>query len=308
MLFAAIAQQCGRELPSATIYHAPTIAALAALLEQPALPRFSPIVQIKPGTQFPPVLVAHGLTGRAQFFNLARHIQTERPIYGIQAKGLDGMEEPLDRIEDMATHCLDSIRQLQPHGPYLWIGYSFGGLVALEIAQRLLQDGETIGLLVLVDAYPHPRFLSPGQRMRLMVRRAIRQVSEVNGRSVGEGISYLIRGLRNRLRAPEASGGYSPGVAHLSLAHTTKRIKGKAYVALSRYRPQFYGGKIRFVKSEGDRYFPGDPVGVWANLAIEFQVDLVRGAHLDMVTTRHEELASILTRYLQETCAPESNR
>jgi thioesterase domain-containing protein len=56
---------------------------------------------MKAGAEHPPVFIAHGLPGSVQF-ELAKHIPTGHPIYGIQAKGVDGMEEPFDRIEDMA--------------------------------------------------------------------------------------------------------------------------------------------------------------------------------------------------------------
>lgn len=301
MLFAEIAQECGRELPSATIYHTPTIAALARLLEQPTLPRFSPFVQMKAGHEKPPILIAHGLEGSAQFFKLAKHIRTGHAIYGIQAMGLDGMEEPFDRIEDMATYYLDSIKELQPHGPYILIGYSFGGLVALEMAQRLSQDGENVGLLALVDAYPYPRFLSAGQRLRLIVQRARRHIFEMKQLPARGATSYFVRGLQRRVRIAgvHSAGTPLPERSRLTLAQTIPRVKDKAYVALARYQPKFYGGKIKFVKSESDTYFPGDPVAVWANLAAEFEVEIVPGTHLNMVTTNFEGLAAVLTRYVR---------
>ena len=58
--------------------------------------------------------------------------------YGIQAKGVDGLEEPFDRVEDLAAFYLRSLSEIQPHGPYLLVGYCFEGLVALEMAHSLL--------------------------------------------------------------------------------------------------------------------------------------------------------------------------
>ena len=78
-------------------------------------------------------------------------------------------------------------------------------------------------------------------------------------------------------------------------------MKAKAYAALANYRPRTYGGKIKFVKSEGDTFFPGNPVPVWADLAPHLEVETVPGNHLDMVTTQFGSLAAVLTRYLQET-------
>src|SRR5450432_576453 len=71
LLFAEIAREFGRELPSSTLYYAPTIAALASLLEQPMLPRFSPLVRVKAGDENPPIFIVHGLAGTVPFFDLA---------------------------------------------------------------------------------------------------------------------------------------------------------------------------------------------------------------------------------------------
>src|SRR5579862_5035730 len=141
-LFNRIAQVCGRELPPAMIYHASTIAALASVLEQPNAPQIPALVQLKNGLA-PAVFITHGLGGSVMdFFQVIRHVSTRHAIYGMQAKGIDGVEDPLSRIEDMAQYSLAAVRQLQPRGPYLLIGFSLGGLVALEIAQQLRSSSE----------------------------------------------------------------------------------------------------------------------------------------------------------------------
>ena len=188
-LFNEIAKACGRELPPVTIYQAPTITALAALLDQPTTSRFPPLVLMKAGTEQPPVFLAHGLGGSVMdFFQPVKYIQTEHPIYGLQAKGIDGVDEPFERIEDMAQFHLDAIRELQPHGPYLLIGYSLGGLVALEMAHVLSAMGEKVGLLAMLDAYPHMSHLSLGQRLRIRARRARRGLQFVG--DLGGSASY----------------------------------------------------------------------------------------------------------------------
>ena len=178
---------CGRELPPVTIYCAPTIAALAAVLEQPADLRFPPLVLLKDGSAEPPLFITHGLGGSViDFFQVVKHIRTPHPIQGMQAKGIDGTEEPFDRIEDMAQFYLDAIRQVQPHGPYLLAGYSLGGLVTLEMAQRLTAVGEKVALLAMLDSYPDIRYLSLAQRTRLLTRLATRRATTAMKLPVGE--------------------------------------------------------------------------------------------------------------------------
>ncbi len=300
-IFAEIAQVFNRQLPSVTITHAPTIAALAALLEQPALPAFPPLVKLKSGGERTPIFIAHGLDGRARFQGLAKLMGTEHAIYGFQAKGLDGLEEPLERIEDMAALYLKAVCELQPVGPYILVGYSFGGLITLEMAQSLAKAGKEVALLALVDAYPHPRYLSAGPRLRLMVRRTWRHISEMSHRPPREAISYFVQGLERRLHleGDRKRNLLPPETSPLSYARTTLRVKEGAYVAYGRYRPRFYRGKISFVRAASNAYFPDNPAAIWGKLAEEFEVETVPGDHLDMITSGFEDLAAALTHYLR---------
>lgn len=280
-LFHEIALACGRELPPVMIYHAPTIAALAALLEQPTTPRVPPLVQLKSGSGQPPVFIAHGLGGSVMdFYQIVKHIQTPHAIHGMQAKGIDGVEEPFDRIEDMARYSLDAVRQLQPHGPYLLIGFSLGGLVTLEMAQQLIAEGETIGLLAMLDSYPHVSQLTRGQRARLSTRQTWRRVAR-------------------KLQWLGVSPPYQTTV-EVSPSPALQHFRDISYLALERYQPRFYPGKINFVRAAIPTDFPADPVAVWSNLAQELELNTVPGDHLGIMTTHFESLASVISGYLRE--------
>src|SRR5271167_2537283 len=210
-LFNEIARTCNRELPPVTIYCAPTIAALAAVLEQPADLRFPPLVLLKDGSAEPPLFITHGLGGSViDFFQVVKHIRTPQSIQGMQAKGIDGREEPFDRIEDMAQFYLDAIRQVQPHGPYLLAGYSLGGLVTLEMAQQLIANGEKVALLAMLDSYPDIRYLSLAQRARLVTRLTTRRTTTAMKLPVGEALSLIVRPSGRRSLAPSLS--YQPPV------------------------------------------------------------------------------------------------
>ncbi len=277
-LFDEISRALGRDLPPVLIYHASTVSALAALLEEPSAPSVPALVQLKSGTSNPPVFITHGLGGTVMdFFQVLKHIHTPRAIYGMQARGIDGVAEPLDSIEEMARYSLQAVRAVQPHGPYLLIGYSLGGLVILEMAQQLAAKGEKVALLAMLDSYPHMRRLSTKQRIRLAVQQ----------------MRYRISGGRSLYAILQSMNG-----ARLSL--TMQRFRDSAYVALERYQPKFYPGTIRFVRAAIPKDFPADPAAVWGHLAGEFVVETVPGDHLGIMTTHYEELANVLSRYLSE--------
>jgi len=297
-LFNEIARACGRDLPPVTIYFAPTIAALAAVLEQPADLRFPPLVLLKEGSAEPPLFITHGLGGSViDFFQVVKHIRTPHAIQGMQAKGVDGTEEPFDRIEDMAQFYLDAIRQVQPHGPYLLAGYSLGGLVAFEMAQRLTADGQKVALLAMLDSYPDIRYLSLAQRARLVTRLATRRATTAMKLPVRDALSLIVRPSRRGSLAPRVS--YQPPV-DVSLSPAMQRGRESSYLALTRYKPRFYAGKIRFIRAAIPTDFPADPAAVWAHLANQFEVETVPGDHLGIMSAHYEKLAAAISRYVVE--------
>jgi thioesterase domain-containing protein len=268
-------------------YQAPTIVDLAALLDEASPPRPSVLVPLKAGTKNPPVFMVPGLDGNImEFVELLRHIGSPHPAYGMQARGMDGIAEPFERVEDMAQFYFEAIQEVQPRGPYLLIGYSFGGLVTLEIARRLSEKGEKVALLALLESYPHRRRLPMGQRMRLHIHRAKNRASRV------------VRGVHG---GPKNQPGFRP-----SLSAAMQRVHDSSSLALERYRPLFYSGKIKFVSQECKKfstdnpYAVYNPTAVWGHLAREFEIETVPGDHLGIIMTHFESLASVLSRYLEE--------
>ena len=299
-LFNEIAKACGRELPPVTIYHAPTIAALSDLLEQATAPRLPALVLLKPGTQNSPVFITHGLGGSVMdFYQVVKRMSIPNAIYGMQAKGIDGVEEPFDRIEDMARFYLDALRNLQPHGPYFLIGYSLGGLVTFEMAQQLLKAGEKVSLLAMLDSYPNIRYLRVAQQVRLIGRLIARHASMVLRLPPGEAVSYLLRPSERRQHVP----GDHTGQARFqspSVSPVMQRVRDCAYTALRRYQPTPYSGKINFVRAQVVTDFPYDPAAAWRSLADEIVVETVAGDHLEIMTTHYGQLASVLSRFVNE--------
>jgi thioesterase domain-containing protein len=290
-LFAEIAQEFGQNLHPATICRAPTIAALATLLATPQA--HAPLVLLKPGAEGPPVFMTHGIGSSViDLVPLARRMQLSQPIYGMEARGNDSREEPLDCVEDMAQFFLDPIRQLQPRGPYFLIGYSLGGLVTLEMAQRLSAAGDKVALLAMLDSYPDRHQLSFGQHARLALRLAKQRVT-----SRMRGSGHLHRSGVGKDGGANASD--QPQFDE-STARALQRMKDSQYRALRSYRPRFYDGRVKFVRAAISSYFPEDPVAVWAHLVRDLEVETVPGDHVEMLTTQVETLALVVRHYIEE--------
>lgn len=137
-----------------------------------------PLVLLKTGRDGPALFIVTGLGGTAaDVFSLARNMRCSNPVYALQARGLDGAEVPLEHVRDLAQYYLAAVQAQQPEGPYLLAGYSFGGLVALEMAQLLVQAGQRPALLAFLESYPHPRYWPRSVRSTIVARIACTRLS-----------------------------------------------------------------------------------------------------------------------------------
>ncbi|MGC1201565.1 MAG: alpha/beta fold hydrolase [Candidatus Acidiferrales bacterium] len=309
-LVAAIKQLSGRDVPPFILYHAPTIAALADYLAQSVPPRFSPLVPLRSGSRLPPVFMAHGIGSSViDFLPLLKHLQTDRPIYGMQACGSDGVDAPLDSIEAMARYNLQAVTLVQPKGPYFLIGYSFGGLVALEMAQQLSAAGEKIALLAMLDAYPPPRSMPAKQRVRLFGNQLARHVSIIKKLRVRESLAYVFHDSERRLYdSVDLSTNHrrrleAPPDLPLTLAML--RMRQAASLALLHYRPRFYQGDAKFVSPEIKSVFPDNPAAIWQGLLGSFDLQTVPGNHDGMLNVHAAALAFVLSAYLRDAGSPQ---
>ena len=275
-LFREIARTTGLEMPSVVIYDAPTIGKLSILLTSGQVPRCPPLLLAKSGTENPPVFLAHGIRGDAlQLYYLMQSLQIRNSLYATQASGIDGLQEPLDRVDAMADIYFQAIRHLQSQGPYFLIGYSFGGLVMMEVAQRLLAIGEQIGLLTMLDSYPHRKHLSQAQRLTTLMNIARH------------------RFFHNRIHARPFE-----KHANSTMQFARKRIYRGELLALKRYQPKFYPGKVNFVRAGVVSFFPKDPSQVWSHLARRFELETVPCDHTGLITTHHTAVAKLLNSQL----------
>ena len=199
-LFARLRKVFGREMPLATIFQAPTIEGLARLLRQEGWSSpFSSLVPIRPLGSKPPLYCIHAGGGNVIFYmDLARHLGTDQPVYGLQAQGMDGKRSRAERLEDMSAAYIKEIREFQPEGPYHIGGASYGGLIAFEMAQQLVREGQPVGLLAMFDTWgpDYPR-LRPDEHslrirwVRFCERVALHVGNIVNARGLREKVAYI---------------------------------------------------------------------------------------------------------------------
>jgi thioesterase domain-containing protein/acyl carrier protein len=153
-LFPKMEQAFQIKLPLSSLFKASSIREIAKIVREARRQDAgsSLLVTIQPLGSRLPLFCFHGAGGNVLIYReLSRHLGSDRPFYGLQSQGLEGDKPFLTSIEDMAAVYLDEIRRVQPDGPYMLGGYCMGGIIALEVAQRLYATGEKVAMLALFD-------------------------------------------------------------------------------------------------------------------------------------------------------------
>ncbi|XXT16877.1 beta-ketoacyl synthase N-terminal-like domain-containing protein [Sorangium sp. So ce429] len=265
------------------------------------VPRRSLLVPIQPEGSGAPFFCVHPFGGPVLCYaELARRLGTARPFYGIQARGLDDDAEPDDRIEVMAARYLEAIRAVQPSGPYLLGGWSFGGLVAFEMANQLERGGERVALVTLIDVYiafhntpEHTRWQLVESARLLLPERSFDELDELDD----EALTEVVLDGAARGGAP----GFTRAVKRLAAAH------GRAFRS---YVMPCHAGRVLYFRSaqqpaECPFGMPPEPYGTLyqpiAGLSsLPIEIEEVPGSHYSMLREPH---VSTLAERLKERIA-----
>jgi len=197
-----------------------------------------------------PLFMVHGVGGNVLgFYALARCLDADRPVYGVQAQSLLPQREAKLRLEDMAAEYVADMREVWPRGPFHLLGFSFGGLVAYEIARQLKAAGLEVGLLGMLDTrQPQqlrgvpakgPLYRRVYLRLRLMYLHTYRR----NGR-----IKYLLRRLGERVQRAKYMVAAKTGRGQVE--STVRNVREINFAAGVRYELKPYAGRVTLFKAE----------------------------------------------------------
>ncbi|RFU47500.1 alpha/beta fold hydrolase [Paraburkholderia sp. DHOC27] len=230
---------------------------------------------------------------------LIHAMRSPRPVFGIEARGLDGQQPPLDRIEAIATDYLQQIRSIQPRGPYAVAGYSLGGLVALEIAQQLRHGGEQMEWLCLLDCYAHDRWLPLGPWLQSRGRFAARHWRKLRAVPLARLPAYVKQksmGAVNRVRERLGHVARQPGDDTHQPVSLLQQVQDELWIAMVRYRPRpWHGGPIVYVRAAVMPAELSNPMPLWHRIArgglIYTELDC---SHVEMLRTPFAERVAAL--------------
>lgn len=296
----------GVKLPLERLFKHPTISSLlASISDKDKEKKSGSLVPIKPTGSKMPLYIVHG-DGLyvLSFKDLAKYVDAEQPLYGLQPADLNGVSQQVDTMADIAGHYVNEIIEHNPDGPYAIAGYSFGGYVAIEMARQFAALGKEVKMLGIFDTDAENVFYTKSWRVKLP-RKIKRQFPKMlwifksflkNPLSVLnyqynlflKGINKLMYKLGLRID-PKKEGAYS----HIDV------INQKQQKAFKAYNMAPFNSFVHLFKAKKRVYFVDDIKSLsWSKYALKgVEVIDVPGDHATML---HDPHAQEFGRKLQE--------
>ena len=314
-MLAAVEEAVGGRVPSTILLAGSTIEQVAASLASESTADTA-LVPLHPDGSRRPLYFLHGdYLGRGVYSRkIARALGSEQPVFALTPCGLDGEEAPAT-IDEMATRHLRVLRAHQPHGPYRLAGNCNGGLLAFEMARRLVASGETVERLIVirtsaanarfsgirarVEAAGHRLGMS-AEAQRAAVRRLRQFATAWAQRGAGrraalvlDKLAKLARLVATR-RRPEASLPVAKPVTRRDVLIDTFMTAADDYVPLS------YAGPLTVLWPAQEPEPAADALRAWRRVSPRAEIEVIPGDHLSSVTAHAAALATILARRLAD--------
>jgi len=268
-IMARLEQETGKRLPLATLFEYSTVEKLAARLEIDAEAiTWESLVPIKPKGSKMPLYIVHGAGLNVLLFNaLAMNMDEEQPVYGLQAKGLNGIDEPLDVMEEIAANYVDEIINHDPVGPYAVAGYSLGGLIAYEMAKQMLAMGKDVKMLAMFDTYADQTqiydswlkkkltngwfFVKQLAFTPVLLVQDPKRTIEYKSREIGRRIQKIYKNIfPDKVKKKEGFSAYTDDIHEKSLAAQRNYLLTPVNIAIELFRAKkhtFYMDDFKFL-------------------------------------------------------------
>ncbi len=309
-LILKLEKEIGIKLPMSSLFEFPTIEKLAKFIDtENSDIKWKCLVPIQPdGDKLPVYLVHGGGLGVLIFINIVKHLDKNQPVYGLQALGIDGQDEPLDSIEEMAKYYISEILQQNPTGPYSVAGLSAGGLIAFEIAQQLKSMGKKIKLLAVFDfdLYEIEKYNNNDTKSK--IKRLFKNIFP--------SISYFFKSLMKypkktyeyylmcwqlRFISFKRRLGFKNQVVLDTIHNDLQTAMEKNDIAFKKYILKPYDENLDLFIAKKKVYFQKDPkfMGWKAFVNGEINVHQVEGDHDDMILPpNNKNFAAVLQKIL----------
>ncbi|MGV7218124.1 thioesterase domain-containing protein [Bradyrhizobium sp. UFLA05-112] len=264
------------------------------------------LVQLRTGAADAPLFLFCGGDGNPHGLSaLASRIRNSRASIGIDFCRGDSHGKLPSTVEIMADRCCSAIRAFQPRGPYHLVGYSFGGLVAIEVARLLRQSEEEIGLVGLIDTRFDQRFWPTRIFLRSQAHLICRHLAILVGVPLNQVVPTFFQRSRRlvyrllRRQMPASRPTSTTPVESMSA------IEQHCRALMAEYRPRYYAGKITSFEADNHDAYGCSPAELWQGMAADIECRSIVGTHVGIVTDSASlnELAAALDSALM-ACLP----
>jgi len=308
-----IGRSLDRKISLEVLANASTVEELSlALLRSEVRDLSAPLVPLQTNGSLTPFYFLHGDYWSDGLFclPLPAHLDNDRPIYLLPPAGLDGSGIPTS-IEAMAERHLESLLAVQPRGPYLLGGNCNGGLVAFEMARRLIAAGDQVELLVVIRARGGDANLRLARRLVRMIGAGLRLNGEREGAawsetrrlikrweqlSPAERNRRILAKVRRQAARLVGAGNGGRGASMLPPVPINRReaMRDAFMRAANEYVPLAYAGRITLFWPEHDPASPEVAVEEWERVAQEVDLQIIPGDHITYSTRHLPEFGSRL--------------
>jgi acyl transferase domain-containing protein/thioesterase domain-containing protein/acyl carrier protein len=278
-LFAQINRTYDVQFPISVLFEAPSVSGCAALIAQrvggDSTAKTGPDSAKEPARRFlvtlhqgddaqkPPFFIVAGMFGNVlNLRHLALMLGRDRPVYGLQARGLIGDEEPHRTMGAAAADYIAELRAVQPHGPYLLGGYSGGGLIAYEMAQQLKAAGEEVAVLAMIDT---PQPVRPGLTRRDKALIKMLDLRRKGPRYLGEWAADRLRWELDKRKA-------KPTDADTPAGFNNHKIEAGFLQAAASYDLKPWAGPLVLFRPPLDRHWQVSG-GAWVSAQREYVLE-----------------------------------
>lgn len=218
----------------------------------PAKSRWTPLVRMSPGSpNGKPVFLIHGAGGTVLVFKpLADRLRSEAPVYGIEAQGIDGTQPVLESIEEMADLYVRHILTLDPRGPYRLVGYSGGGVIAVEMAHQLRRSGREVEFLCLLDTLAPQEAERPVRFDKEMARfgEKVREWVQLGPAEISARIRKRASAAKDAIRSRIEPKLEAPPKSHIEILSD---LVEEGYMKAQRnYHPAQYDGEVLLFRAQ----------------------------------------------------------
>ena len=263
----------GKEVANRALFETRTVAGLASILKANEENKTSGLpfpdrplsslgrrLYIRPSGTAEPLICVQPVTGLSwSYLGLANHLSRNRPIYGLQSRGLDQSAALPCDLDEVVADCIEDLVAVQPAGPYQILGWSFGGMIAHRMACELERHGEEISLLALLDSYPAGTLPSVSLAEEA---RILHYWTEL----IGLKVSNAANGALSLIKCAEAARATNHALAGLdteSFHRLIEVFRNNSHLASAKTSVrQFHGNMLLFTAAQGTMDFGLAPVTV----------------------------------------------